>query len=80
MKKVVRLTESDIERLVKKIIKEDKLNELGTSDFLDIKEVVCDNLPNYGLKVGTAKLNGSDNIILYKEEGGKKSVGKCTWN
>ena len=33
MKKVVRITESDIERLVKKIIKEEGLNELNKSTY-----------------------------------------------
>lgn len=33
MKKVIRLNESDIERLVKKIIKEDGLNELNKSTY-----------------------------------------------
>jgi len=32
-KKVIRLTESDVERLVKKILKEEKLNELDIESF-----------------------------------------------
>lgn len=56
MKKVVRLTESDLMRIVKRIIKESEINELGPSDFSDIENLNCVD-PIGDLHVGIASLS-----------------------
>jgi len=67
MKKVVRLTESDIEKLVKKIIKEDKLEEIGVK-------------PKYSreqLSPATAlnKRNGKRHLVIVDSTGMVTAVG-----
>jgi len=44
MKKIIRLTESDLTRIVKRVIKEEKFSELDINHFMDfIEDYVEDN-------------------------------------
>lgn len=65
MKKVVRLNENDIEKLVKKIIvKETKMiNESDLGDFKVLKSSEMCNLSD-GYKVGVAELRGKEILVL----------------
>lgn len=60
MAKIIRLTESDIENLVKKILKEEKINEIGISDFSDTKEIGKGGV----LRPAIAKLKGENYIVV----------------
>ena len=53
-------------------INENRINEVGTSDFLNLKPVDCTNLPDYGLKAATADFNGREHIVLYTEDNNKE--------
>ena len=64
MKKVIRLNENDIEKLVKKIVKETKMiNELDLGDFKVLKSSEMCNLSD-GYKVGVADLRGKEILVL----------------
>lgn len=65
MKKIVRVTENDIEKLVRKIIKEERVNELGDSDFTEKRVINNSNM----LKPGIAKLGGEDYIVVLDSKG-----------
>ena len=71
MKKVIRLTESQLIKTLKKIIKESELNELGQGDFSDIEEIDCVD-PIGKLHVGITTMSkrsnyrsGFDFIVVY---------------
>jgi hypothetical protein len=71
MKKVIRLTESQLIKTLKKIIKESELNELGQGDFSDIEEIGCVE-PIGKLHVGITTMSknstyrsGFDFIVVY---------------
>jgi hypothetical protein len=71
MKRVIKLTESDLINLVKKVIKESELNELGQGDFSDIEEIGCVE-PIGKLHVGITTMSkqsnyrsGFDFIVVY---------------
>jgi hypothetical protein len=71
MKKVIRLTESQLIKTLKKIIKETELNELGQGDFSDIEEIGCVE-PIGKLHVGITTMSkksnyrsGFDFIVVY---------------
>jgi len=71
MKKVIRLTESQLIKTLKKIIKESELNELGQGDFSDIEEIDCVE-PIGKLHVGITTMSkrsnyrsGFDFIVVY---------------
>ena len=71
MKRVIKLTESDLINLVKKVIKESELNELGQGDFSDIEEIDCVD-PIGKLHVGITTMSkrsnyrsGFDFIVVY---------------
>lgn len=66
MARIIRLNESDIERLVRKIIKEDKMNEIGISDFTDTKEI---GGGSELLRPAIAKLRGKDHIVVIDTKG-----------
>lgn len=66
MAKIIRLNESDIERLVKKIIREEKINELGPSDFSDTKEI---GKSSGVLKPAIAKLKGKNHVVVIDNKG-----------
>ena len=78
MSKVIRLTESDLVRIVKRVISESELNEFGTSDFGSIRPLGC--VPSKsGLKVGisTASTKGDDKshyMVVYYTKKGKDVV------
>lgn len=56
MKKVIRLTEGDLSRIIKRVISEMEINELGHGDFGDIRELGCVDSMD-GLYVGISKVN-----------------------
>ena len=71
MKKVIRITESQLIKTLKKIIKESELNELGQGDFSDIVEIGCVE-PIGKLHVGITIMSkhsnyrsGFDFIVVY---------------
>jgi hypothetical protein len=71
VKKVIRLTESQLIKTLKKIIKESELNELGQGDFSDIEEIDCVD-PIGKLHVGITTMSkrsnyrsGFDFIVVY---------------
>jgi hypothetical protein len=66
MSRIVRLNESDVERLVRKIIKENKINELGTSDFTDTVKISGGSSV---LKPAIAKLRGKNHIVVIDNKG-----------
>ena len=65
MARIIRLNESDIERLVRKIIKEEKINEIGASDFSDAKEIGGGTV----LKPAIAKLKGKNHVVVVDKNG-----------
>jgi hypothetical protein len=60
MAKIIRLTESDVEVLVRKILKEEKINEIGIGDFSDTKEIGKGGI----LRPAIAKLKGENYIVV----------------
>ena len=66
MKKVIRLTESDLTRLVRRVIKEqEKINSDSNDDFTyDIEAVDCD--PSQSYKDGTVDIeeDNDENVII----------------
>lgn len=56
-KKVIRLTESDVERLVKKILKEEELNELDIESF-----------NRNDLVPAQAKIKGVDKLVIVNKK------------
>lgn len=66
-KKVIRLTESDVERLVRKIIKEESINEIGGNDFEDKKGF--DAGTSSILSPAIAKMKGKDYIVVVDKSG-----------
>jgi len=73
MTKIIRLTETDIERLVKKIIKEEKITELGSSDFMDRVNVPTKS--NNTLTAAIAKLKGKRHIVVIDKQGRVQGYG-----
>lgn len=67
-KKIIRLNESDVERLVRKIIKEESINEIGEDDFSDRKEFDAGTSGN--LSPAIAKMRGKNYIVVI-DKGGK---------
>jgi hypothetical protein len=62
-KKVIRLNEKDIESLVRKIIKEESINELGPDSFTDTVDI--DNKSDSTvLRPAIAKLKGQNHIVI----------------
>ena len=77
MKRIVRLTESDLARIVRRVIKENDSRE----DFqFDIEAVDCD--PSQGYTEGTVDIDededGNDIIVIRYCRGDKKSLRKLT--
>ncbi len=67
-KKVIRLTEADIEGLVRKIIKEESINELGTGDFKDTKTFDAGDTGST-LVPAIGKLKGKSHIVILDRKG-----------
>lgn len=80
MKKIIKLTETELIRIIKKVIKENEITELGQGDFTDIEDISCVK-PKGGLYAGVSTLSGeskfkpdSQFIVIYYMEGDKKVV------
>jgi hypothetical protein len=66
MAKIIRLNESDIERLVRKIIKEEEINEIGVSDFSDTETI---GKGGDVLRPAVATLKGKRYIVVIDKGG-----------
>jgi hypothetical protein len=73
MAKIIRLTETDIERLVKKIIKEEEITEVGSSEFTDRINVPTKS--NNTLTAAIAKLKGKRHIVVIDKQGRVQGYG-----
>ena len=72
MKKVVRLTESDLVRIVKRVIKEDKFNSSNINEYYGGSEEFKHNLDNLNLE---AVLEGLNLLRHYRPEDYYKFFG-----
>jgi hypothetical protein len=78
-KKIIRLNESDIERLVRKIIKEESITEIGGEAFSDTKAI---SNPEQGqtLRPAIAKLKGENHIVVIDKGGRIIGYGPAVGN
>jgi hypothetical protein len=81
MKKVIRLTETEMTDLIEKIIKEEILQELDQRNFTNIRRIIQIEPKKSGLRVGVAdmingdEVKGESIVVYYIDNGIKKIFG-----